>query len=155
MLRYVISCCLIVVIELLLIYVVITVSYLINADNLYPSISSMNKLHNHRYPPGIERQILRKIPKYLLASICIPLFMVILVRLPFIESLFTRTAEEVAKLHTTIDFLAIALFISVLPIIVVVTIGCVIVVLMKGPAYTADAYKLEDADKPDEDDKRE
>ena len=114
----------------------------------------MKKLNNYRSPPGLERQILRKIPKYLLASICIPLFMVILVRLPFIESLFTQTAAEVTKLHMTIDFLSIALFISVLPILLTVTIACVIVVLMKGPGYVADAYELDDADKPDKDEKR-
>lgn len=113
----------------------------------------MNKLHNHRYPPGLEREILKKVPKYLLASFFIPLFMSIFVRIPPVEGLFTRTVEEVAKLHSTIDFLAIAIFISVLPIILTLTIGCVIVMLMKGPAYTLDAYKLDDADNPDEDDK--
>jgi hypothetical protein len=113
----------------------------------------MSKLHNHRYPPGLEREILRKIPKYFFASIIIPLFMVIFVRLPLIESLFTRTAEEVAKLHTTIDYLSIAIFVSVLPIILTVFIGCVIVMLMKGPAYIADAYDVDDADEPDDDDK--
>jgi hypothetical protein len=115
----------------------------------------MSKLHNHRYPPGLERVILRKIPKYLLASIIIPLFMVIFVRLSPIENLFTSTAEEVAKFHTTIDFLAIAIFVSVLPIIVTVTIGCIIVMLMKGPAYIADAYNIDDADEPDNDDKND
>ena len=29
-----------------------------------------------------------------------------------------------------------------------VTIGCIIVVLMKGPAYVADAYKLDDSEQP-------
>jgi len=111
----------------------------------------MSKLHNHRYPPGLEREILRKVPKYFLASILIPLFMVIFVRFSLIENLFTSTLEEVAKLHTTIDYLAIAIFVSVLPIIVTVTIGCIIVILMKGPAYVADAYDVDDAEEPDSD----
>jgi hypothetical protein len=114
----------------------------------------MGKLHNHRYPPGIERDILRKLPKYLLASLLIPLFMALFVRLPLIEELFASTAEAIARLHTTIDFLAIAIFVSVLPIILTVFIGCIIVMLMKGPAYVADAYELEDADKPDDDAKK-
>lgn len=113
----------------------------------------MSKLHNHRYPPGLERKILRKIPKYLLASIIIPLFMVIIVRLPLVEQMVSRTAEEVAKLHTMIDYLSIAIFVSVLPIILAVFIGCIIVVLMKGPAYVADAYDVNDTDKPDDNDK--
>jgi polyferredoxin len=113
----------------------------------------MGKLHNHRYPPGLERELLRKIPKYLLGSIIIPLFMVILVRLPPIETLFARTAEEVVKLHTTIDFLSIAIFVAVLPVILTLFIGCIIVILMKGPAYIADAYDVDDADEPDDVDK--
>ena len=113
----------------------------------------MSKLHNHHYPPGLERVLLRKIPKYLLGSILIPLFMVILVRLPAVESLFASTAEEVEKLHTTIDFLSIAIFVGVLPVILALFIGCIIVILMKGPAYTADAYDVDDADEPDDDKK--
>ena len=113
----------------------------------------MSKLHNHRYPPGLEREILLKIPKYLLGSIIIPLFMVIFVRLPPVESLFASTAEEAVKLHTTIDFLSIAIFVAVLPVILAIFIGCIIVMLMKGPAYIADAYDVDDKDEPDEDDK--
>jgi polyferredoxin len=112
----------------------------------------MRKLHNHRYPPGLERKILLKIPKYLLGSIIIPLFMVIFVRLPPVESLFTSTAEEALKLHTTIDFLSIAIFVAVLPVILALFIGCIIVILMKGPAYIADAYDVDDTDDPDNDD---
>ena len=113
----------------------------------------MSKLHNHRHPPGLERQLLRKIPKYLLGSIIVPLFMVILVRLSPIENLFASTAEEIVKLHSTIDFLSIAIFVAILPVILTLFIGCIIVILMKGPAYIADAYEVNDADKPDEDDK--
>ena len=109
----------------------------------------MKKLSNHRSPPGLERSILRKMPKYLLASICIPLFMMVFIRLAPVEALFMSPAQDVDKLHTTIDFLSIAMFVSVLPILLTVIIACIIVVLMKGPAYVADAYKLDDADKPD------
>ena len=113
----------------------------------------MGKLHNHRYPPGLERELLRKIPKYLLGTILVPLFMVTFVRLSPIEELFASTAEEVVKLHTTIDFLSIAIFVAILPIILTLFIGCIIVILMKGPAYIADSYDVNDADKPDDDDK--
>ena len=113
----------------------------------------MGKLHNHRYPPGLERVLLRKIPKYLLGTILVPLFMVIFVRLSPVENLFASTAEEVVKLHTTIDFLAIAIFGAILPVILTLFIGCVIVILMKGPAYIADSYEVNDADKPADDKK--
>ena len=118
----------------------------------------MGKLHNHRYPPGLERELLRKIPKYLLGTFLIPLFMVVFVRLSPIENLFASTAEEVVKLHTTIDFLSIAIVVALLPVILALFIGCIIVVLMKGPAYIADSYDVDDVDKPgdnkpDDDDK--
>jgi len=112
----------------------------------------MSKLHNHRYPPGLERELLRKIPKYLLGSILIPMFMVMLVRLPLIENVFASTTEEIEKLHTTIDFLSIAIFVAALPVILTLFIGCIIVILMKGPAYIADAYDVNDVDDPEDDD---
>ena len=115
----------------------------------------MSKLHNHRYPPGLERVLLRKIPKYLLGSFIIPLFMVIMVRIPVIENLFASTPDEISKLHTTIDFLAIAIIAAILPVILALFIGCIIVILMKGPAYVADAYEVNDADKPDDDEKKD
>jgi hypothetical protein len=80
--------------------------------------------------------------------------MVLLVRLPPVENLVASTAEEIVKLHTTIDFLALAIFFSILPILLTLLIGCIIVVLMKGPAYVADAYELSDADRPEGDDKK-
>jgi len=39
-------------------------------------------------------------------------------------------------------------WITWLPVPWCCTIGCVIVMLMKGPAYVADAYELNDSDRP-------
>jgi len=116
---------------------------------LFAWSQGMKKLSNHRSPPGLERSILRKMPKYLLASICIPLFMMVFIRLAPVEAFFMSPTQDVDKLHTLIDFFSIAMFVSMLPILLTVIIACIIVVLMKGPAYVADAYKLDDADKPD------
>ena len=59
------------------------------------------------------------------------------------------TAAEITKYQTSIEILSISLFLTVFT----VAIGCITVVLMKGPAYVADVYKLEDADKPDPENK--
>lgn len=75
--------------------------------------------------------------------------MMVFIRLAPVEAFFMSPTQDVDKLHTIIDFFSIAIFISVLPIFLTVIIACIIVVLMKGPAYVADAYKLDDADKPD------
>lgn len=107
----------------------------------------MARLHNRRHPDGLERVILKKLPKVLLGGIFVPLFMVIFARLyPFAGS-----ATEIAKQQIGIDILAISLFFMVFSAAFTLTIGCVIVMLMKGPAYVADAYELEDSDQPDAD----
>lgn len=99
----------------------------------------MTKLHYHRHPAGLEWVILKKIPKILLGGIFIPFFMSIIVRLFPIAG----SAAEIEKHLISIDIFSISLFFMVASAAFTVTIGCVIVVLMKGPAYIADAYELE------------
>lgn len=109
----------------------------------------MTKLHNQRHPAGLERVILKKIPQVLLAGIFIPLFMSGFARLfPAGD-----TAAEIAKYQLSVDILSLSLGFITFLFAFTVTIGCIIVVLMKGPAYVADAYELEDADQPDPDSK--
>ncbi len=109
----------------------------------------MTKLHNKRHPPGLERVILKKIPRVLLAGFFIPLFMSILARL-FPDG---GSAAAIAKYQISVDIFSISLAFTTFIASFTMTIGCIIVILMKGPAYVADAYKLEDADKPEEDNK--
>lgn len=104
----------------------------------------MKKLHNRRYPAGLEWVILKKLPMVLLGGIFIPLFMSIIVRLLPAE----ESATEIARHQTSIDIISVALFVVVFISVFTVAIGCVVVVLMKGPGYVADAYKLEDSDRP-------
>jgi hypothetical protein len=110
----------------------------------------MRRLHNHRHPAGLERVILRKLPKVLLGGIFVPIFMAILVRLIPLSG----TAAEIAKYQTSVDILAISLMFMVCSAAFTVTIGCVVVMLMKGPAYVADAYELGDSDELEPDDKK-
>ena len=46
------------------------------------------------------------------------------------------------------DFVALGVLIVLATAIFTVAIGCVIVVIMKGPAYVADGYPLSDRDSP-------
>jgi len=109
----------------------------------------MARLHNHRHPDGLERVILKKLPKVLLGGIGVPLLMAIFARLLPIAG----TANEVAKYQISVDIMAISLFFMVVSATFTVTIGCVIVMLMKGPAYVADAYELEDSEEPETEEK--
>lgn len=95
-------------------------------------------------PAGLERQILRRLPHVLwigtlLAGIGAGLMRV----LPW-----SGTEAEVATRITTVDIYLISLVILHWTVVLTVAIGAFIVMVMKGPAYVADAYPLPDADRP-------
>lgn len=106
----------------------------------------MSKIHNHRHPRGLEWVILKKIPKVILAGIFIPLFMAIFSRAYPIAG----SAAEIARHQINVDILSISLYFMVVSAAFTVTIGCITFVLVKGkgPAYVADACKLEDSNHP-------
>ena len=52
----------------------------------------------------------------------------------------------------TVDIYGISLLVLHWTVVFTVAIGAFIVLVMKGPAYVADAYPLEDADQPDQPD---
>jgi chaperone required for assembly of F1-ATPase len=58
------------------------------------------------------------------------------------------SVAQVEKWLAGVDILAIAVAILHVTIIGTVAIGCIVVLLMKGPAYVADGYDLVDADSP-------
>ena len=74
--------------------------------------------------------------------------------IPILVSLGSRLfppqgpAAAVTKHIKTMDILAIATGLTLWTAILTVTIGCFVVIVMKGPAYVADRYDLIDADKP-------
>ena len=102
------------------------------------------RLHGRLEPPGRELLILRKLPRVGLIGTLIPIALSIIVRLqPATPGL------DAAKHIRTVDIFAIATTITFWTAIFTVAIGCVIVHIMKGPAYVADAYPVEHADRPD------
>ncbi len=101
----------------------------------------LRKLYEHREPPGMEWRILQKVPALLLGAVMIPLMMSIGGRL-FPPG---GTPAEAAKQLTTLDILSVALGITAWSAILTVAVGCIVVVVMKGPAYVADGYSPDDA----------
>jgi hypothetical protein len=97
----------------------------------------------HHHPVAPERLILKKIPKFLLGGIFIPLFISILSRLLSIIEPIDGTAAEIARHQTSIDILCISLYFMVASASFTVSLVCVIVALMRSPAYVANAYELE------------
>ena len=105
----------------------------------------LKKLPNsHRSPPGLERKIWRKLPAAFLAGTLVPAFAYGYARL-FPSPLIGETVE---KYLTGVEIAAIATVITAWTAVLTVAIGCVVVMLMKGPGYVADAYPLADAEQP-------
>lgn len=55
------------------------------------------------------------------------------------------SALDVTKQLKLVDFVSFATGLTFLTAILTVSIGCVLVIIMKGPAYVADGYSLPDA----------
>ena len=85
------------------------------------------------------------LPLVMAAGVFVPLFLSAVIRLfPLIIP-----KADISRLQIGIDILSISLFFTVLSGVITVAIGCITIMLMKGPAYIADAYELDDADRPD------
>ena len=97
-----------------------------------------------RYPPGLEWRILKRLPLVLLASTAAPLCWYLY------AEMFPNPAvgETVEKYLASVGIAALATAFTAWTAVSTVAIGCVIVVLMKGPAYVADPYPLVDAERP-------
>jgi hypothetical protein len=94
-------------------------------------------------PAGDERRVLRLLPKILIVGS-------LMVGIPSLAArLFVIPGpQEMATLVTTVDIYAISLLVLHWTVVFTVAIGAFIVMVMKGPAYVADAYPLDDADLP-------
>lgn len=101
------------------------------------------KLHGRRTPPGLEMLILRRLPRIAVVGSLLPAALAVLVRI-----LPAEPGIDQAKHIKSVDIFAIATEVTFLIAVFTVAIGCVVVYVMKGPAYVADAYPVEHADRP-------
>ena len=111
--------------------------------------TTIRKLHNRREPPGLERVVLGKLPAALLAGTAGPGLAVLINRLLLAD----KADAGLAVLQMT-DILAIATVLTVWTAVLTIAIGCIVVIALKGPAYVADAYYMDDA-APGQDDSTE
>ena len=108
------------------------------------------KLYGRKTPPGMETTILRRMPLIFVATTLITASLSLLVRLfPNQE-----TGLAASKHIETVDIFVIATVVTLWTALFTVTIGCVLVHIMKGPAYVADAYTLDSRDTPVRDESR-
>ncbi len=97
-----------------------------------------------RTPYGFEWRLLRLMPTVCLAGTLLPALMSLAARFLITGG----SAAELARHIQLFDFVMIGLVIFIWSLVVTVTIGCVIVWLMKGPAYVADGFEVSHSDTP-------
>ncbi len=104
------------------------------------------RLHDRCEPPGLEWSILRRLPKALLIGTLMPVGLSILVRV-----MPSAQGVDRAKSVMSVDIFSVATALTFWTAVLTVAIGCIVVAIMKGPAYVADAYPLVDARRPGRD----
>lgn len=105
------------------------------------------KLPGHvRAPAGWEWRIFKKLPTVFFGGLAL----IGSITLAFHRFPPMGSADEIAKQLASVDIFAIAIAIVHVTAVGTVAIGCIIVLLMKGPAYVADGFEVSDADAPSE-----
>jgi hypothetical protein len=95
-------------------------------------------------PAGLERLILSRLPRVLWLGTLLLVLASLLVRVwPW-----SAPAAEVAGRIAAVDIGVASLVVLHWTAVLTVGIGAFIVMVMKGPAYVADAYPLPDAERP-------
>jgi len=102
----------------------------------------MRKHHPvHRSPSGLEWFLFRKIPLMTLLGLLV------------LGALWTAGQYwpwegDAEKQFQLFEFALIGAAIFLATMLVTLAIGCVVVLIMKGPRYSADSYPVEDAEHP-------
>ena len=96
-------------------------------------------------PYGLEWQVLRLMPRICVVGTFLPALMSVAARFVIVEG----SIAELTRRIQLFDYVMLGLVIFIWTLVVTVTIGCVIVWLMKGPAYVADGFEVSHSDRPD------
>lgn len=102
------------------------------------------KLHGRVAPPGIELRLLKSMPVAAIASLILPLLLAWGARLYATHA----SIDNATKFVKSVDIFAWSLMATLLTAVFTVSIGCIVVWVMKGPAYVADAYPVAHSNRP-------
>lgn len=97
-----------------------------------------------RTPAGLERVILRHMPRALLLSTLLPALAALSAR----WFAWSGSEAAVAASVQMVDIVAIGVVLLLWTLLLTLAIGAFIVMVMKGPAYVADAYPLVESERP-------
>lgn len=102
------------------------------------------KLHGRVAPPGLEWKLLKAVPPALLLSLALP------ASIAFGGRVYSAWAavDNPAKLVMSVDIFAWSIAATLVTAVFTVAIGCIVVWVMKGPAYVADSYPVPHANRP-------
>jgi hypothetical protein len=110
-----------------------------------PAMDLFKKLPGfQKAPPGLERKILRWIPRVFLVGTTLIILPSVITRVWNLD----QDPWLVSKLITTIDIYTFSLLTALWTALFTIGLGALTVMIMKGPAYVADAYPLPDAQQP-------
>ena len=98
---------------------------------------------SQRSASGLEWVIWRKLPMIFLAGTALPLL-----GLALLHWLSDASSAAAQRLLQIVDYIVIGVLVFHWTAVVTVGIGCVIVMVMKGPAYAADSYPVSHSDQP-------
>jgi hypothetical protein len=90
-------------------------------------------------PPGLEQRIWKRLPATLLVGTLVPLGLSMINR---VSTPVTWSAGGGESLLLLWDYTMIGVVIFHWTMVLTVALGCLIVKIMKGPTYAADAYPL-------------
>ncbi len=100
--------------------------------------------HSPRAASGLEWTLWRKLPLIALLGTALPLLA--LLALHMLSDPDTSPAQE--RWLQMADFFVGAVLVFHWTMVATVAIGCVIVMVMKGPSYQADSYPVSHSDRP-------
>jgi len=108
----------------------------------------LNKLPNSiRSASGLEWKLWRKLPLILLVGTALPLLVAVLLHL-----LSQDDSAEHARWLQMADYVVAGVVVFHWTAVLTVAIGCVVVMLMKGPGFVADGFDVSHSDQPRKDD---
>ncbi len=99
---------------------------------------------DRKNPAGLEWTLFRKLPLLTLTGFVVIGALALLARVWPWEG----DAKGISDLVQRLDFALIGAVIFHLTIMLTSAIGCVVVLIMKGPRYSADSYPVSDSDRP-------
>lgn len=98
----------------------------------------------YRSAPGLEWTLWKKIPLIAIAGTVLPLTLMGLAYLMASEPHSPATERELTQWF----YMTIGVVILHWTLVLTTAIGCVIVMLMKGPAFVADGFEVQHTDRP-------